>query len=97
MSVRLRLSWPRYLTGTHNFLKSALALPDPNGLIHKTVVHPLLNRAPRLTAGSWLGPGSPTTPKRFPLLLLPSGPDKVRGLLPRRTQTSSLLAFGRLR
>lgn len=39
--------------------------------------------------------GDPTAHEKFHLMLLPSGPDMVRGFSLRRTQTSTLRARGR--
>jgi len=57
------------------------------------VVHPLSNRISQLATTSLLRPGTPVTPKRNRLPLLPPGPGGVHGLLPRRTQPSSPLGL----
>ena len=53
------------------------------------VVHPLSNCSTPRTLVYRLRPGTPTSPKRDRLPLLPSGPGGVHGLLPRRTQPST--------
>ena len=55
------------------------------------VVHPPSTRLTRLAVVSLLQPGAPAAPRVGHLPLLPSGPDGVRGSLPRRTQPSSPL------
>ena len=57
-------------------------------------MHPLSSRARWLTRISQLQPGTPAAPRRDRLPLLPLGPDGVHRLLPRRTQSSSLLNPG---
>ncbi len=63
----------------------------------RPVVHPLSNRALRLAGASQLRPGTPAAPRSDCLPLLPSGPDGVHRLLPRRTQSSMPLSPGRPR
>ena len=59
------------------------------GCIHrKKVVHPLSNCTYLLTGISQLQPGNPASPERDHLWLLPSGPDQIRRLSPRKTQLS---------
>src|SRR5207245_9890137 len=53
-------------------------------------VHPLSIGAPPQPRARWLWPGTPAAPDEHSLLLLPSGPDRVRRSSPRRTRPSTL-------
>src|SRR5437660_9065651 len=53
-------------------------------------VHPLSTGAPPRSLARWLGLGTPAAPDEHSLLLLPSGPDRVRRSSPRRTKPSAL-------
>src|SRR5438067_6581623 len=53
-------------------------------------VHPLSTGAPPRSRTRLLGPGTPAAPDEHSLLLLPSGPDRVRRSSPRRTRPSTL-------
>src|SRR5438309_8533174 len=53
-------------------------------------VHPLSIGAPPQPRARLLGPGTPAAPDEHSLLLLPSGPDRVRRSSPRRTRPSTL-------
>src|ERR687885_23032 len=53
-------------------------------------VHPLSIGAPPGVRARLLGPGTPAAPDEHSLLLLPSGPDRVRRSPPRRTRPSTL-------
>src|ERR1700716_2224166 len=53
-------------------------------------VHPWSTGAPPQPRARSLGPGTPAAPDEHSLLLLPSGPDRVRRSSPRRTRPSTL-------
>ena len=53
-------------------------------------VHPPSIRLPPQPRARLLGPGTPAAPDEHSLLLLPSGPDRVRRSSPRRTRPSTL-------
>src|SRR5438067_11692245 len=53
-------------------------------------VHPLSTGAPPRSRTRLLGLGTPAAPDEHSLLLLPSGPDRVRRSSPRRTKPSAL-------
>lgn len=55
----------------------------------KKAVHPLSITTFQLNPNDQLKPSDPTTPGAFPLRLLPSGPDLVRGTPPRGTWLST--------
>ena len=54
-------------------------------------MHPPVDLAHRSAPASQLRPGSPAAPRTNYLPLLPSGPDGVHSILPRRTQSSTPL------
>ena len=55
----------------------------------KVAVHPPSIELFQLAPNDQLKPSDPTTPGEFPLRLLPSGPDLVRGTPPRGTRLST--------
>ncbi len=58
-------------------------------------VHLPLTAAHKRYSCRWLDLGDPAAHEKFHLMLLPSGPDMVRGFALRGTQMSTLRAKGR--
>lgn len=58
-------------------------------ICQRVAVHPPSIELFQLFPNDQLKPSDPTTPGEFPLRLLPSGPDLVRGTPPRGTQLST--------
>src|SRR5215468_2368862 len=95
VSSRVHVVWAAIL-GRPVVRSTAACVPGEKRLVGRTsrlgtlAVHPLSIGAPPQPRTRLLGLGTPAAPDEHSLLLLPSGPDRVRRSSPRRTRPSTL-------